>query len=142
MVLDLYLLLTENDVRLFWVAVVMGRRKALLSDLMGPSQAAVALAPIQTAPHYSPKPQDIDFGTVESNVSMRRRIYLQLILKSALRPYILGLLRIVCLLCTHFKPSTCDQQRDVPAWTMEEYMARNARLAEWKKRVRTFCTHL
>ena len=28
------------------------------------------------------------------------------------------------------------QQRDVQPWTMEEYMAKNARLAEWNNRVR------
>ncbi len=47
-----------------------------------------------------------------------------------------------------FPVNVCDsnslftfvQQRDVQPWTMEEYMAKNARLAEWKKRVSHFFT--
>jgi hypothetical protein len=34
------------------------------------------------------------------------------------------------------------QQRDVQPWTMEEYMEKNSRITEWKKRVRCVLWHV
>lgn len=39
-----------------------------------------------------------------------------------------------------FLPSI--QQRDVQPWTMEEYMEKNSRITEWKKRVRYILWHV